>query len=238
MVVDAGYEEALARQPGGTGRTRRPRRGRPRRDLLHQRQHRPAQGRRAHAPEPVPPRRPQRAHQRHQRRRRHPPPRAALPRERLGHAALPHRSRRDPRHAAPLRRRRGAAPDRGARGDPSVRRPGDGAHAPRPPRRRDPRPVVGPQAASVGGSPVSPAMLRRDRGGVRVHGHLRLRHDRGEPDAHPLARQAGRGTVGRTAGHDRAADRRRRRPRAGRRRRRGALGRRRPSARCAPARTT
>ena len=35
-----------------------------------------------------------------------------------------------------------------------------------------------------------------------MHGHLRLRHDRVEPDAHPLARQARRGAVAGEAGDD------------------------------------
>ena len=47
------------------GRIRRPRRERPRRDLLHERLHGHAEGCGAHPPQPVPARRPQRAHQRH-----------------------------------------------------------------------------------------------------------------------------------------------------------------------------
>ena len=58
-------------------------------------------------------------------------------------------------------------------------------------RRRPVEPASGVDRRGAG----RPRPAGRGRGPPRVRVHLRLRHDRGEPDAHPVARQARRAAV-------------------------------------------
>ena len=133
---------------------------------------------------------PQRADDGPHRRRRAPPHDPAVPRQRVGHAALRHRARRRARAAPPLRRRRGAAPRRGAARHAPLPRARHGPPRPRPP-------VVGRSATCRACGRSRSAARRRPRrcspssrppSGAR---HLRLRHDRVEPDPHAQPPEAG-----------------------------------------------
>ena len=82
------------------------RRERDRGALLHERDDRPAQGRRAYPPRALPPLRPRGDRARVRRGGRDPPRGPALPRQRLGRPPFPDHGRRPPRDAPPLRPRR------------------------------------------------------------------------------------------------------------------------------------
>ena len=228
----------VARPPaGGAVRPPRGRRARSGRALLHERQHRRAQGRGALTPGAVPPRGAQRAHDGAHRQRRGAAHDPALPRERVGHAALRHRARRRPRDAAALRRGRGAPAGRGRGRHPPVPGAHDDAVAPGlagAGGSRHEQPRAGVHRRGAGGAGAA----GRGRGEARLRVHLRLRHDRVEPNAHPLPGQAGRAEVRRPPGDHRAADRRRRPARARRRTGPRCPGTAPASARSAPARTT
>ena len=135
FVIGAETDELLYRldaEPRAVGA----RRGRHRHHQLHERHHRPAQGRAADAPQPVAQRRHVRLAGRGERPRRLPAHAADVPLQRLGHAVRRHRHGRHPGRAAQGRRRRDPAPGRGARRDPAVRRAGRRRHDPRRGGRR------------------------------------------------------------------------------------------------------
>ncbi len=172
----------------------RARRGRHRHDQLHERHHGPAQGRAAHAPQPVDQLDHLRLAHGSVRSRRLPAHAADVPLQRLGHALRAHRHGRAAGRHTQGRRRRHPAADRPARRHASLRR----AH-----RRVDGSrsgPVVG--RAGAGARP-HPHRRRRcaaahphhraggERAGLGVHPDLRPHRDHSPADHQPRDRPSG-----------------------------------------------
>ena len=177
LVEPGGFEELLAgaepRQRGAGPRT-----GRHRRHPLHVRDHRDAEGRRAHARQPRPQRRDRRRPVRHRRGRRRPRSAPALPLlrpdvrpERL----RPRRRRADPHPA--LRPRQGARDHRARPGHRVRGRADDVLRHAAEPRGRD-RGHVEPARLRVGRGGAARRGAPRLRGEVRLQGARGLRAER------------------------------------------------------------